>query len=84
MFHSKRQGRGKSYYLTNVNPGAQRFIIGCSVCGQVGFEPRVLDIDFVTSAESRVIKESLQSVLNPLQLDARARCETCAKTPAAS
>jgi hypothetical protein len=77
MSHSKRQGRGKSYYLANVNPTAQRFIVSCSVCGHVGFEPRVLGNDFVTTTERKVIKAALQSVLGPLQIDASGRCETC-------
>lgn len=78
MSHSKMTRRGKSHYLNSWNPRAKRFIVSCTLCGHVGFRPEILDPDFASSTERRVIRSELEAVLKPLQLDSVGRCETCA------
>ena len=78
MSHSKFTKRGHSYYVERFNPRAKRFIIECRLCGHTGFTPSVLSPDFASTLEMKAIRETLQSILEPLELDDLGRCPVCA------
>jgi len=79
MSHSKMTKKGRSHYLESWNPRAKKFIRACAGCGRRGFDPRVLKEDFPKDAEYSVIRQQLEEVLQPLELDAAGLCVVCAE-----
>jgi len=79
MSHSKMSKRGESKYVDSWCPDAKRQIVACSLCGHKGFHPRVLEEGFFTNTnEGCFIRKSLESVLEPLELDEFGCCPICA------
>lgn len=78
MSHSKMTKRGRSQYVDSWNPRAKKFIVGCAACGRTGFQPHILDPEFPQDAEHRFIRESLEKILEPLELDDAGLCAVCA------
>ena len=82
MAHSKMTKRGYSHYVESWNPKAKRFISTCALCGDVGFNPSILEEGFVTengktNYEHHAIRCELTRILKPLPTDELGRCEVC-------
>ena len=80
MSHSKFRKNGKSLYIDNWNPSAQKYIHSCYLCGRKGYKPAIVEQDFLNSLERKSIYEELTKMFDsPLQLDSLGRCEDCAR-----
>ena len=80
MSHSKSRKDGKSLYLDNWNPSAQKYIHVCYLCGRKGYSPAVEENDFLNSLERKAIyKELTRMFASSLRLDSLGRCDDCAR-----
>lgn len=80
MSHSKSRKNGKSLYLDNWNPSAQRYIHVCYLCGRKGYSPAIEEEDFLNSLERKAIyKELTRMFASSLRLDNLGRCDDCAR-----
>lgn len=80
MSHSKSRKNGKSLYLDNWNPSAQRYIHVCYLCGRKGYSPAIEEEDFLNSLERKAIyKELTRMFASSLRLDNLCRCDDCAR-----
>ena len=80
MSHSKQRKRGNSLYLDHWNPGAQKYIKICYLCGRKGYSPAIEAEDFTNSLENKAIYRELTRLFpGPLGLDSLGRCDDCAR-----
>ena len=74
MSHSKYRAMGQSYYLEANHAMAKRYLRACSLCGQVGFDPIILN-----GQHNQYLVEEMQHLYKPLPLDGAGFCEICAE-----
>ena len=77
MSHSKRKSQGKSVYLDVWNPAAKDNLLTCVLCGHKGFDPRILEPDFLSPQDDKRIRDELVRLYEPLELDELGHCEIC-------
>ena len=79
MSHSKFHKKGRSLYLSNWNPAAQKYVHICYLCGRKGYSPAIEAPDFLISPERFVVYRELTAMFRgPLMLDSLGRCDDCA------
>jgi hypothetical protein len=64
-------------YVSAYNPDTKRFINTCSVCGQQGYAPQVLESNFVTDLVRQAMRDVLVRNYQPMPLDELGRCVEC-------
>ena len=80
LSHSKFRKNGKSLYIDNWNPAAQKYIHICYLCGRKGYSPALEEQDFLGSLERKAIYKELTKMFDSsLKLDSLGRCEDCAR-----
>ncbi len=78
MSHSKRRQQGKSYYLDRVNPKAKKYLTNCTLCGHIGYDPRIDEGYYSEMDRNPHLKEEVTRLYDPLQLNEEGLCENCA------
>lgn len=73
--------RGKSFYVNNLNPEANKYINTCVICGCKGYSPALDEADFSDSGlfNSAILKEVKKICKDSLQLDEYGRCKDCSE-----
>ena len=80
MSHSKFRKGGRSLYTEKWNPSAKKYIRTCVLCGRQGYSPAIMETDFASNPERKVIRDELTRMFpSPLPLDEHGRCSRCAE-----
>ena len=80
MSRSTKRQQGKSYYLDKVNPRAKKYLVNCSLCGHVGYDPKVDEGAYSEMERNNHLKEEVTRLYEPLELNKEGLCENCANS----